>query len=161
MNILYFFLYGFNSSVQLLRDAIVREWGMQSHGSGGSKGASSGGYCPGQCENGFGLLMHKKITRNHYSLPYPFQCKIQGKAQLYRCKYHRIWIRFSHRRRYSFFPGKKIELRNKVFTKPKVDTDPSNLTGDPDYKYGIQITVLQHHCIVWWVVLFKFMFLVT
>jgi hypothetical protein len=33
-----------------------------------------------------------------------------------------------------FFPGKKIELRNKVFTNPKVDPDPSNPTGDPDYK---------------------------
>jgi hypothetical protein len=33
-----------------------------------------------------------------------------------------------------FFPGKKIELRNKVFTNPKVAPDPSNPTGDPDYK---------------------------
>ena len=33
-----------------------------------------------------------------------------------------------------FFPGKKIILRNKAFTNPKVAPDPSNPTGDPDYK---------------------------
>ena len=33
-----------------------------------------------------------------------------------------------------FFPREKIKLRNKVFTNPKVAPDPSNPTGDPDYK---------------------------